>query len=149
MSPGDNDDRSAATNSDCAAREAASIDRDVSASITSLTGWPSGRTSRAWMIRAVVGGMHLQHEVAVLTALVRNHDHVRLAPPPSSTTTSKSRVGVYSWAVNSTRAECSVLSIRVGCVGDVTADKGTAELIFTSIPSSRSGCCRSNSLCSA
>ena len=38
--------------------------------------------------------------------------------PSNSTTASKSCVGVYSLALNSTWAECLVRALRVGCVGN-------------------------------
>ena len=60
-----------------------------------------GRASRS-QSPAGAGRRELQQEVAVVAAAVRDHDHVRRPARASSTTTSKSRVGVYSWAVNST-----------------------------------------------
>ena len=48
-----------------------------------------------------------------------------------STTTSKSFCGVYSWAVNSTRAEWAVIWSRVLWVSDATRFSGTAEFTLT------------------
>ena len=65
----------------------------------------------------------------------------------TSISTSKSRLGVYSWATNSAWAAFAVFEMRASWLGQVNERIGSSEETRTLIASSRSGFYWSISLC--